>query len=216
MRTGEKKKLIGAGVLFALALTWLYFSLSPGSSAASAPDPASQHQSTLKSLTNGDPVSGAPAAKQQHGRNLTGALSIDPVLRLDLLAKAQTIRYEGNDRNIFQFYTAPPPPLPAPKTPVIVGGNNNNNQKMVDPLSTPPPSILLKYYGVVTTLGTSAKKACLQDGDEIFVAAEGDLVKKRYRVLRINDLGTEHNVEMEDTQTKAKTKIPLQEGGDKG
>ena len=65
-------------------------------------------------------------------------------------------------------------------------------------------------------MGTSAKKACLQDGDEIFVAAEGDLVKKRYRVVRINDLGTEHNVEMEDTQTKAKTKIPLQEGGDKG
>src|ERR1035438_4500328 len=146
MRTGEKKKLIGAGVLFALALTWLYFSLSPGSSAASAPDPASQHQSTLKSLTNGDPVSGAPAAKQQHGRNLTCALSIDPVLRLDLLAKAQTITYQGNDRNIFQFYTAPPPPLPTPKAPVIVGGNNNGQKTMPDPVASPPPSILLKYY----------------------------------------------------------------------
>ena len=215
MRSGEKKKLIWAGLLLLFAGVWLYFSLSPSSSSASAPDAASQRQSTLNSLAKGDPAAASSASAKQHGRNLTGILSIDPVLRLDLSAKAQTVKYEGSDRNIFQFYTPPPPPLPKPSGPVVLGPNTGKGPEGPPP-PPPPPTIPLKYYGVVTTLGAASKKACLQDGEEIFVAAEGDLVKKRYRVLRINDLGNEHNVELEDTQSKVKAKIPLQEVGDKG
>jgi len=213
MRSGEKKKLIAAGLLLSLAVAWLYFALSSSSSAASAPDAASSRQSTLASLTKADPTTSAPASKQ-HGRNLTGALSIDPVLRLDLLAKAQTVNYEGSDRNIFQFYTPPPPPLPKPTGPVVIGPASGLKGPEGPP--QPPSAIPLKYYGVVTTIGAASKKACLQDGEDIFVAAEGELVKKRYRVVRITDLGNEHNVEMEDTQNKVRTKIPLQESGDKG
>lgn len=219
MKSGEKKKLIGAGLLLFLAVGWLYFSLSPSSSAASESDPASRRQSTINSLAKGDPTASGTAAApstQDHGRNLTGALSIDPVLRLDLLAKAQTVKYEGSDRNIFQFYTPPPPPLPVPVQTPVVGSNNVAKGPEGPPPPPPPPAIQLKYYGVVTTIGAASKKACLQDGDDIFVAAEGELVKKRYRVVRINDLGSDHSVEMEDTQSKAKSKIPLQEGGDKG
>jgi hypothetical protein len=217
MRTGEKKKLIGAGLLLLVAVAWLYFSISPSSSAASAPDATAPHQA-INSLAKGDPAaSSSSSSAKQHIRNLTGPLTIDPVLRLDLLAKAQTVKYDGSDRNIFQFYTAPPPPLPKPAVGPVIGPNNTNGPppppQAVQP--PPPPSIPLKYYGVVTTLGTSARKACLQDGEDIFVAAEGELVKKRYRVVRINDLGSEHNVEVEDTQSKVKAKIPLQEGGDK-
>ena len=45
----------------------------------------------------------------------TDPTSIDPMLRLDLLARVQSVGLEGGSRNVFQF-SAPPPP-PAPKTP---------------------------------------------------------------------------------------------------
>jgi hypothetical protein len=217
MKSGEKKKLIAVGVLLLVAVSWFYFALSPSSSAA-APDAASAHQGAISTLSKGDPAIAAPAPTRQHGRNLQDGLSIDPVLRLDLLAKAQKVAYEGSDRSIFQFYTPPPPPLPTAVVSPIIGrpGSTAPVTSTAPPPPPPPPSIPLKYYGVVTTVGSLSKKACLQDGEEIFVAAEGETVKKRYLVVRINDLGREHNVELEDTQTKVKAKVPLQESGDKG
>ena len=216
MKSGEKKKLIGAGLLLLVAVAWFYFSMGPSSSAASTPDAASKHESAISTLTKGDATAASSATARQHGRNLTGALSIDPVLRLDLLAKLQNVKYEGSDRNIFQFYTPPPPPLPTPVVSPIKPSSTSATTSAPPPTQPVQTTIPLKYYGVVTTVGAQSRKACLQDGEDIFVAAEGELVKKRYRVLHINDLGTEHNVELEDTQTKVKAKIPLQEGGDKG
>jgi len=214
---GQKGKTIAAGVLLCVALVSLYFGVAGSSSEAfSKPDAASAHQDQLHTLTQSDPTYTAPAGGgAKHGPKLTDLQSIDPVLRVDLLAKAQGVDYIGSDRNIFQFYTPPPPPKPIPQpivTPVI--GNDRGRGPDAPVTAPPPPPIPLKYYGVVTTIGSSARKACLQDkdGDDIYVAAEGDLVKKRYRVLHINDLGSDHSVEVEDTQNKNRSKIPLQEG----
>ena len=45
------------------------------------------------------------------------------------------------------------------------------------------------------------------DGDEISVAAEGDTVKKRYRVVRIGV----NSVLMEDMESKRQQSLPLTE-----
>jgi hypothetical protein len=44
----------------------------------------------------------------------------------------------------------------------------------------------LKYYGFSNRPG-EAKKAFLQDGDNIFVAVEGDVVERRYKIVKITN-----------------------------
>ena len=68
----------------------------------------------------------------------------------------------------------------------------------VPPPPPPPPAITLKFYGYSTPRTDGAKRAFFLDGDDIFVAAEGDLVKKRYRVVQIGV----NSVIMEDTEFK--------------
>src|ERR1022692_1889198 len=69
------------------------------------------------------------------------------------------------------------------------------------PPAPPPPQappITLKYYGYSSARGDNRKHAFFLDGEDILVAAEGETVKKRYRVVRIGV----NSVVMEDTQFK--------------
>ena len=75
------------------------------------------------------------------------------------------------------------------------------------PAPPPPPPITLKYYGYSSARGDNRKHAFFLDGDDILVAAEGETVKKRYRVVRIGV----NSVVMEDTQFKHEQTLPLQE-----
>ena len=132
--------------------------------------------------------------------------TVDPTIRVDLLAKVQAVEPEGGARSLFQFSEAPPaekklpdvgripvaripigpkPPPPPPGPPA----------KVVEP---PPPPITLKFYGYSTPRADGQKRAFFLDGDDIFVAAEGEMVKKRYRVVQIGV----NSVIMEDTQYK--------------
>jgi hypothetical protein len=130
----------------------------------------------------------------------------DPTLRLDLLAKVQAVEREGGARSLFQFAAAPPPEAtqtqvaaihptprmfgpPRPPPPVVPGAT---------PPPPPPPPITLKFYGLLTPRADGQKRAFFLDGDDIFVAGEGEMVKKRYRVVQIGV----NSVIMEDTQFK--------------
>ena len=210
MRGSDKKKMIAAGILFPIAVVWLYLSFNPSSAPASTTPQQSKRQSALQTLTKGEPdgsrpPTGAPAKRQ---RVWSAGAAVDPTLRVDLIDKQRAVNYEGSERNIFQFYTPPvqaaatipkpvttpygpqqPPPPPGPEQP------------------KPAPTIPLKFYGVASAPGVSPKKAFLQEGEEIFIATEGEIVKKRYKVVKIND----NNIEMEDTQYNSKQRIPLQE-----
>jgi hypothetical protein len=152
-----------------------------------------------------------PSLKPKRPEDRVDPMSIDPTLRLDLLAKVQAVDMQGGARNLFQFSTAPPPPLPKEpivpvKTPQQVA--KEEEQKMIEagpPKPPPPPPITLKYYGYSSARGDNRKHAFFLDGDDILVAAEGEVVKKRYRVVRIGV----NSVVMEDTQFKHEQTLPL-------
>lgn len=151
-----------------------------------------------------------PSLKPKRPEERVDPRSIDPTLRLDLLAKVQAVDMQGAGRNLFQFSTAPPPPLPPEpkiKKPVTLAADAQPGPPA--PPAAPPkpqaPPITLKYYGYATASG-AAKHAFFLDGDDILVAAEGDLLKKRYRVVRIGV----NSVVMEDTQFKHEQTLPLQ------
>lgn len=135
--------------------------------------------------------------------------SIDPMLRLDLLAKVQGMEVEGGSRNLFQFSEPPPPPKPKTPEPKIIpkipGKEAAEAKKAGPPKPPPPPPINLKYYGYASPKGSAKRTAFFLDGEEILVAGEGDTVKKRYKVVRIGV----NSVEMEDTESKSRQTLPL-------
>ena len=155
-----------------------------------------------------------PSLKPKRPEERVDPMSIDPTLRLDLLAKVQAVDMQGGTRNLFQFSTAPPPPLPKEPTVALGKGAAAAANKAKQPPPGPPqpvtpqaPPIQLKYYGYSSARDDNRKHAFFLDGDDILVAGEGEVLKKRYRVVRIGV----NSVVMEDTQFKHEQTLPLQE-----
>ena len=138
-------------------------------------------------------------------------MKVDPSLRLDLLAKVQAVEAAGGTRNLFQM-GAPPKPAELPKGPetiVKIIGPARPLPK-VDPAPPAPPeapSVQLKFYGFSTVVRNGKKTAYFMDGEDIEIAAEGEMVKRRYRVIRI--LAT--TVQVEDTAGKRTLVLPIVE-----
>ncbi|MDP9170657.1 MAG: hypothetical protein M3N54_08575, partial [Acidobacteriota bacterium] len=117
--------------------------------------------------------------------------SVDPTLHLSLLAKLQDVKVEGSPRSLFEVSDHAPTatlamkePPKIPITPAFVG------PKPPPPPPGPPPvpeapRIALKFYGFVNPSKPGNKRAFFLDGEEIVVASEGDLIKKRYKIVRI-------------------------------
>jgi hypothetical protein len=223
MKTGaEPKKIAILAILLLAAAYLLYSNLSSspeGPPRAShppvsdvQPPPGAAVPSTVNSRTESSRRNSQefrPSFKHKGGIDPN---TIDPKLRLDLLAKVQAIEAGPAQRNLFQFGAAVPvlPPgmkerkiTPGPTVAIAAGGTDPGGP----PPPPPPPPINLKYYGYTSKRADGLKRAFFLDGDDIFVAAEGDLIKKRYRVVHI---GT-NSAEVEDTQFNHKQPLPLAE-----
>ncbi len=135
--------------------------------------------------------------------------TIDPSLQMELLAKVRTVTYTGAGRNLFEF-SGSGPVAPTTPDPKIIPGRKPEGPKRLQaiypqfqPPAPPPPkprapAITMKYYGFVSNSGqrNAARKGFFLDGEEIIVVGEGEIIKSRYRVLRIGLT----SAEMQDTQ----------------
>ena len=231
MKFGAEPKKVGALVgLLALAgiVYWMNSSPdAPSSSPVTRPSAAADPVAGL----NAPPVS----TKQRRTVSGTAVMSdgifkrpdtVDPMktdatLHLDLLAKVQNVGAEGGVRNIFVREQAPvevakamaskevpkvdklhpnkpvPTPVPPPTPTPVVADNR----------PPPPPPINLKYYGYSTKRSDGEKKAFFLDGEDIIVAAEGEIIKKQYKIVKIGV----NSVQMEDTTSKSTQTLPLQQ-----
>jgi len=152
-----------------------------------------------------------PTLRSKRPEDRIDPMGLDPTLRLDLLAKVQAVDLAGGERNLFQF--APPPPpkpdaLKGPEPRILPKPATAEPEKKdaAEPADPPPPPIALKYYGYSTMRDNGSKTAFFLDGDDIVMAAEGEVVKKRYKVVRIGV----SSVVMEDTESKRQQTLPLQ------
>ena len=66
------------------------------------------------------------------------------------------------------------------------------------------PGVVTVGYTTATRQGN--RRAFFLDGDEILVASEGEVLKKRYRVVRIGV----NSVVLEDIEFKAERTLPLE------
>src|SRR5262249_43444409 len=115
--------------------------------------------------------------------------NVDPTVHWELLAKVREVPPAGATRNLFEASATPPKPADAPKGPepkvFIAHGPKNPPPPPPPPQPAPPPPIPLKLYGVVTMRNTGKRTACFIDGDDIVVASEGEIVKRRYKIVSI-------------------------------
>ena len=150
-----------------------------------------------------------PSLKPKEGVDIS---KIDPTLKLDLLAKLNSVTLEPGTRgSVFDFGKAPPPPAP-PAVKVVPGSipTAANQPKPEPPPTTtptapPPPPIPLKFYGF--SARTGAKRAFFINGDDIEVAAENEVIKNRYKVIKIGV----NSVVVEDLNFKHQQTLPLVE-----
>lgn len=147
---------------------------------------------------------------------------VDPTLVTQTLAKLQAVTLSGGSRSLFDFGAAAAPAVDVPKGPIIKPKPKPKGNypfygpvKPVDKPVTaevkapppPPPPIPLKFYGFVTSKRDGSKRAFFMEGEEIYIAGEGDLMKKRYKVVKIGV----NSVTVEDTQHKSQQALPLVE-----
>ena len=159
-------------LLAILLLVGIYNFVDFGTSSANSPAPAPATSTQTTTQT---------ARKSTSPAQLTDS-TLDPRLRLDILAVSQSKKYEAGGRNIFRMeeqqiskmigparLTEMGPPAPPTPTP-----------------TPPPPPIPLKFYGFASK-GSDPKRIFLADEGEVFVARQGDIVERKYKVIQINN-----------------------------
>lgn len=197
---GENKRtVIGAsiaGVGVVLALIYFFNQMFGGSSApAPAPAPAATTAPTTAAATA--PRTAGTAQKVAH-------VNLDPTLHTEWMAQAESISYTGKGRNIFSQSSAPVASnIPVPKGPA----RPNGQQPQIPqgpPAPPPPPPIDLKFFGFEASKSGS-KRIFLLHGEDIFLAAEGDIVDHRYKVVKILPF----SVQVEDIPYHNTQNLPL-------
>lgn len=186
-----QKKAIVVGLFLLLAAGILYYQLSDDTP---SPRPASpvtvQNPPSPPSHTNGVAKNVGNAATQ-----------LDPTLNMGPMLVAERLVYSGTGRNIFSAASAPME-IPKPIAPA--------RPKATAPVYTPPPGppppppIDLKFFGTETS-STGNRKAFLLHGDDVFLAADGDVVQRRYRILTVSA----NSVLVEDMVNNNRQSLPL-------
>lgn len=135
------------------------------------------------------------------GRSRTRAEGRIPDARLQLerLEGSNRVAAADIERNIFEYGQAPAPPRRVGKPQV--------EQPAPPPPPPPEPRPSLRFFGFAEGGAAGHPRALLTDGEEIYVASEGDLVLSRYRLLRVQS----SSVEVEDITRKRRWVLPLEQ-----
>ncbi|MFN9754045.1 MAG: hypothetical protein ACK55L_01430 [bacterium] len=194
----------------------------PGSSSVARPVPARKGKAEAEAAATMRPVLRAavqefkPVLKAARAADRIAPATIDPTLRLELIRRLGGVRIEGGARTIFDFGTAPPPkqpdppkifPKPAGAAAVAAAPPPPVSITPAAPVKPAAPPIPLKFYGFVGGARAKAKRAFFLDGEEIYVAGEGEVIQKRYRVVRIGL----NSVVVEDQQFESEQTLSLEQ-----
>jgi len=124
----------------------------------------------------------------------------DPTLRLYNIEALQQGQYGGSGRNIFSYGAAPRveqgPKVPDNPTPVVPK----------DP-GPPPLTVPFKFYGMVTNPANGRRRAFFTNGEDIWIAEEGQMIDRRFRLLRIGNT----TAEVEEVASTRRATLPLEE-----
>jgi hypothetical protein len=180
LRTGveDKKKAYLMLVLFSLAMLLLIHMFLSSSSSTTVVAARS---------------SGAASAQSQ----VPGSFD-QLTLRTDLLRRSEEFVYTGSGRNIFDAEPPIDTAISQPVAPVIVPS------PPADELVAPPEPIPLKFFGFGSG-GGRQKSIFLTNAGNVFIAHEGEIVDRRYKIMHISAT----QVEVEDIPTAHRETLAL-------
>jgi hypothetical protein len=197
--TEDKTKLAVLGVVGVLgiaAAVYIYTSLvTPDAPPAAAPAMVTGPAAPVPKK----PGAATPPAAKSLG---TTSAQLDPTLKMGPMLVTESLVYSGSGRNIFSAASAPiaiPKPIASvrPKGPVVP----------VDtppPGPPPPPPIDLKFFGTATS-ADGHRQAFLLKGEDVFLASDGDIVQRRYKIVTISA----NSVLVEDLANNNQQTLPL-------
>ena len=226
----EPKKLGALAALALIALVAYFLNRNPENSnaparpaptrPANAPGPMAPSiaRPTKRVAQNG--LSGAPKEFKPYigmPKNMDPS-EVDPTLHLAALVRLQDVKVDGTSRSLFEISAAPP--VAATEIAKLHEPDKIKLSPFIGPIQPKPPPptpvpsappIPLKFYGFVNPARPDIKRAFFTDqsGEDITIAGEGEMIKKRYKVIRIGV----NSAEVEDTQFKGnntKQTLPLE------
>ncbi len=178
------KTIIAAALLLVAAFLVVRAFHGGDEESPSAQSPAATERPLPGSATG---QSGARATKTARKPHPLLAQTLDPTLRFDLLKSSEDVTYKGTGRDIFRSQ-AEEAPIPKPLPP-----DTQPNAVQTPP---PPPPIPFKFYGFASRKDGN-KRIFLSKGEDIFVAKEGDIVDRHYKIVHIGP----NSVEVQDVLT---------------
>ena len=193
----NRTKLFAMIVLAALGAFMLVRAFTASDNVTAAPSSAKPAQT--------GPVRSAAQLRRQ--APATQAQSLDPTIRLDLLDASEGIKYEGKGRNIFKSEPEPAAAPPPVKKLTLEEECRIAMHAGCPGFIPPPPPILLKFFGFANRPG-ERKRVFLSQGEDVFIAGEGETVNRRYKVLRIGV----NSVDIQDVLNNNTQTIPLTQG----
>jgi len=195
--TENKTKTIIAAVLLVLAAVVVVRAFHGGDDTpAPAPGPVAPAPQPLSAGTTSQTRAGNTQTTRKTARPVL-AQTLAPTLRFDLLKSSEDLTYKGTGRDIFRSQPEEDA-IPKPVKPDVQPG---------PPVPPPPPPIDLKFYGFASRKD-GYKRIFLSKGEDIFVAKEGDIVDRRYKIVHIG----QNSVDVEDVLTNNRQTLPLLAG----
>ncbi|HXE74154.1 MAG TPA: hypothetical protein VNN18_00775 [Candidatus Xenobia bacterium] len=157
MKDRAKLAILGALVLVFVAVNFRNFF---GGSAPSAP---------------------ASAAAPATHRAASGARIPDAALSEDLLQPTERAGAGRVVRNIFEYGSRPVSATEAARL------KEAEAQEEAPPPPPPPPPPPVRFYGFAESSAAGNRRVFLTDGENVFVARQGDTILRRYRLTRIGN-----------------------------
>jgi hypothetical protein len=133
----------------------------------------------------------------------TTSAQLDPTLRMAAMLVTESLVYSGGGRNIFSASSVPVA-IPKPIVPVRTGKAPPPGPPPPPPGPPPPPPIDLKFFGTATD-ANGARRAFLLHGDDVFLASDGEVVQRRYKVITVSA----NSIVVEDMANNNRQTLPL-------
>ena len=204
----NRNQMILAAGLGVVALLVIAYEFMPSSSTIASTTPVTSATDSRTLAGNARPGahrgSGSASSKKERP-----AQDLDPTLHLQQLVSAEQVKYEGSGRNIFISQADAPIPIPQGNGTTDKAKPGDKKDTVIQiPQPTPPPPIPLKFFGFANRPG-EPKKVFLIKGEDTFIAGEGEIVDRRYKVVRISAT----SVEIQDLVVSGPPQsIPLTQG----
>jgi hypothetical protein len=213
----DKKQIVVVSIFGVLLLVFVgyaynsFFGGAPNPAATQAPvsEPAARSSSRTDAESSG-PVSNTRGQATAPGiaakRMASTSASLDPTLDESAMLRTESLVYSGTGRNIFSAISAPPP-MVIPKN-VPSARPDVAAAALVPAGPPPPPPINLKFFGIAVRLN-GRRQAFLLDGEDVYLASEGDIVARKYRIVSISA----NSIRVEDLVNNDTQVLPLAGGG---